>query len=141
MVYMFDWEEYYCRMTHTYVTLYECVPLCMLGVFYSSVDYILLSYNVMWMCGLWSLMLYMWLVHNLRNIVHVLWSFGGVVSSITRWLLLYDHEEQDVHTNISCITISIICSWCQLKRCFSYAPLSMIRYVKYMTIEVWSSVV
>ena len=27
-----------------------------------------------------------------------------------------------VHTHISCITINVICSWCQLKGSFSYAP-------------------
>ena len=42
-------------MTPTYVTLYECVILCMLGVFYSHAEFALVSYDEMWVRGLYSL--------------------------------------------------------------------------------------
>ena len=52
MVYMLGCEQYYCRMTPTYVIQYECEILCILGVFYSNVEYVHVSYDVMWVCGL-----------------------------------------------------------------------------------------
>ena len=45
-----------------------------------------------------------------------------------------------IYTGISCITMSMICSWCQYKGQFSYAPLSLSMHEKYMTNEVWTCV-
>ena len=55
VIYMVDHDKFYCRMTTTYITLYECVILCMLGVFYSHAEFALVSYDEMWVRGLYSL--------------------------------------------------------------------------------------
>ena len=39
-------------MARTYITLYEWVILCMLGVVYSHMECALVSYNEMGVCGL-----------------------------------------------------------------------------------------
>ena len=79
-------------------TLYECVILDMLRVVYSNVG---CTFVFMIKCSVWSRipkMLYMWVVHDLWNIVIVLWSFKGMFSSIQMWLILCHYKDQYVHT-------------------------------------------
>ena len=52
MVYMTSCDEYCYSMTPNFESPYEYVILCMLGVFYSNVEYVVVSYDVMWVCDL-----------------------------------------------------------------------------------------
>lgn len=85
-------------------------------------------------------MTYMWVVYDLRD-PYKCCDPWRMVYSISILLLLGVYDDQYVHTHNSCIPISVICSWCQLKGWFLYARLSMIVHVKYMTNKIWSCVV
>ena len=54
VVYVANDDEYSYIITLLMKSLYECVILCMLEVFYSNFEYVLASYGEMWVCVVYS---------------------------------------------------------------------------------------
>ena len=137
MVYMFDFHEYNCRRTPTYepyMNMWSLYDRSLLFKYW-------ICYCVLW-CNLvvWSIVLnalyvsFSWLEVYCICVVVLWW----MVLLMTMLFLLCYLGDWYVQTHFSCITISVISSWCELKGSFSYSALSTIMHVKYMTNEVWS---
>ena len=54
VVYVANDDEYSCSMTPTYMNPIWMCDQSMLGVFYSNIEYVLASYDVMWVCVVYS---------------------------------------------------------------------------------------